>query len=203
MKYFHEKATPDNLDVYVKDIIEKNSDIKVLLRLEQISDETTYYHSLDVAVIANKMLTAYEEAYNKPGLFNEIREDIIKGALLHDIGKVFIPLGLMLSPKKFTSEEKDIANLHTTLGGVILDGLFSQIVTDITMYHHNPYLLISEDERKTAMIYIIYVADIFEALISARPYKQAYPVDSALGHMENDDIPSNYLSLLKTTLNES
>lgn len=202
MRYCLSKVEYDTLPENIKSIINENNDIKVLLRLEEISDEIMYRHSLNVAYLVDKMMTAYETELDKIGLFAPVRTEIIKGALLHDIGKVFIPLGLMISSKKFSNEEKNIANLHTTLGNVILDGLFSRTVCDITMYHHNPYLLLSEEEAKTAMIYMIYTADIFDALVSDRSYKQAYSIESALECMEKEEIPEIYIGILKNVLSK-
>ena len=109
-------------------------------------------------------------------------------ARLHDIGKVGIPDNILLKPGPLTAEEFEVMKTHTTIGARILAGSKSPLVRlaeEVALNHH---------ERWDGAGYptgfrggaiplsgrIVTVADVFDALTSARPYKRAWSVvDSA------------------------
>lgn len=116
-------------------------------------------------------------------------------APLHDIGKIGIPDKILTKPGKLTSEEWAIMKEHTNIGADILVDLkedlqifgkdFYQMAIDVTRHHHEkwdgsgyPYGLKGEDIPLSARI--IAIADVFDALSSKRPYKEAMPFDEAV-----------------------
>lgn len=113
---------------------------------------------------------------------------IMKAAPMHDIGKVAIPDHILLKPGKLTPEEFEVMKSHAEAGYQILRGSASQmlrIAAGIARSHHEKYdgtgypLGLS-----TGMIplpaRIVAVADVFDALTSSRPYKEAWSVEKAL-----------------------
>ncbi len=108
-----------------------------------------------------------------------------KASRLHDVGKVGIPDHILLKPGALTAEEFEIIKKHTTIGANILghDPVFN-LAREIALHHHerwdgNGYpdgILSRELPLPTR---IVSVADVFDALISWRPYKQPWSINQA------------------------
>jgi putative two-component system response regulator len=106
---------------------------------------------------------------------------------LHDIGKVAVPDNILLKPGPLTTEEFDVMKTHTTVGFEILSGSTSpliQLAAEVALNHHErwdgngyPNGLAAEDIPVSGRI--VTVADVYDALISARTYKRAWdPIDA-------------------------
>jgi putative two-component system response regulator len=106
---------------------------------------------------------------------------------MHDIGKIGIPDSILLKPGKLTGEEFDIIKSHTTIGGKILiqsNAKVLQTAYDIAMTHHEKwngqgYPRGLKKNQIPLIGRIVGIADVFDALTSNRPYKEAYPVNVA------------------------
>ncbi|RJQ16107.1 MAG: HD domain-containing protein [Nitrospiraceae bacterium] len=116
---------------------------------------------------------------------------IRRGALLHDIGKMGIPDSILLKPGKLTHYERQIMECHP---GFALDMLrkidYLKPATDIPYCHHErwdgkgyPRGLKGEDIPLAARIFA--VVDVCDALCSDRPYREAWPRDKAMKHIES------------------
>ena len=112
---------------------------------------------------------------------------------LHDVGKIGIPDRILLKPGKLDQTEFDIMKLHTTIGSKILSEAENFPVIDaggvIALQHHEKwdgsgYPAGLKGEEIDLFARIVSVVDVFDALSSARPYKKAFPLDKALGIME-------------------
>jgi putative two-component system response regulator len=122
------------------------------------------------------------------GLPAEEIELIRRAAPLHDIGKIAIPDSILLKPGLLTLEEMDTVKTHTVLGAKMLSGSSSkilQVAEEIALYHHENwdgtgYTPGLAGKGIPLVGRIVAVADVFDALISERPYKPAWPVDTAL-----------------------
>jgi response regulator RpfG family c-di-GMP phosphodiesterase len=108
-----------------------------------------------------------------------------KASRLHDVGKVGIPDYILSKPDKLTVEEFEIIKKHTTLGANILghDPAF-ELAQKIALHHHErwdgrgyPDGLMAADLPIATRI--VSVADVFDALISWRPYKEAWSIEQA------------------------
>ncbi|MCD2450952.1 DUF3369 domain-containing protein [Methylicorpusculum oleiharenae] len=108
-----------------------------------------------------------------------------KASRLHDVGKVGIPDYILSKPGKLTTEEFEIIKTHTTLGANILghDTAFD-LARQIALFHHErwdgrgyPQGLMSSGLPLAARI--VSVADVFDAMISWRPYKQPWSTQDA------------------------
>jgi putative two-component system response regulator len=109
---------------------------------------------------------------------------------LHDIGKIAIPDHILLKPGPLTPKEYDEIKLHVMVGASILSGGTSpilQMAEQVALTHHerwdgSGYLGLAKLEIPHAAR-IVAVADVFDALISVRPYKSAWPVDKAVAEI--------------------
>jgi response regulator RpfG family c-di-GMP phosphodiesterase len=124
---------------------------------------------------------------------------LIKVAPLHDLGKVGIPDYILNKEGRFTAEERELMNGHPTIGESILAasqseenemGLISTAIK-VAGYHHEkwdgsgyPRKLHGEDIPIEARIMM--VADVFDALISDRPYKKGWTIEEAYNEIINN-----------------
>jgi response regulator RpfG family c-di-GMP phosphodiesterase len=118
-------------------------------------------------------------------------ELIRRAAPLHDIGKIGIPDGILLKPARLRSEEFDRIKAHTTIGAEILSGSASAVLRlaeRIAISHHErwdgrgyPRGLAGEDIPLAGRI--VAVADVFDALTHARPYKEPWPIERAVAEI--------------------
>lgn len=117
---------------------------------------------------------------------------LIKGAFLHDIGKIAISDNILLKPGKLTREEFDIMKTHVVHGVDIVDQYtWLKDARDVVFCHHEkmdgtgyPSGIANGAIPVTARIFAI--ADVFDALTSQRPYKKPMPFDKAMGIMWKD-----------------
>ena len=134
-----------------------------------------------------------------------------KASRLHDVGKVGIPDYILLKSGKLTEEEFEIIKTHTTLGANILghDSAF-ELAQKIAHHHHERWdgsgypdgLLSGELPIATR---IVSVADVFDSLISWRPYKQPWPIPKAretiaegAGTQFDPEVVTAFLQVLDT-----
>ena len=116
-----------------------------------------------------------------------------QAATLHDIGKVGVPDMILLKPGKLTPAEFDIAKRHTTIGGDVLltaakilgDAPFIAYARQITEYHHEkwdgsgyPHGL--KGEAIPFIARVMAIADVYDALVSGRPYKNPMSHEEAV-----------------------
>lgn len=174
--------------------IDSNKAIAINLSEIKASDEYTFKHSVDVATMA-LILARYRN-------FNESQmHDIGIAALLHDIGKTRIPDCILNKPGKLSEAEFEVMKLHSVYSYEILKNTssYNNAICSATLQHHEkmdgsgyPYGL----KRKEIFNYakLISVADIYDALVTDRPYKKAIPAGMAVEIMmamgDELDIPS-------------
>jgi putative nucleotidyltransferase with HDIG domain len=114
------------------------------------------------------------------------------GAFLHDVGKTAVPAEVLNKPGKLTTEEWDLMQKHTTVGDDIVAELqFPWDIRPIVRNHHErwdgagyPDQLAGEGIPLTARI--LCVADVYDALTTARSYRPALSVEESLRIMSRD-----------------
>lgn len=137
---------------------------------------------------------AQREGYCSQVLTDDYVELLIKAAPLHDIGKITVSDAILQKPGRLTAEEFDAMKKHTTEGGRIvaevLKGIeekgYIDIASQVAAFHHEkwdgtgyPNGLRGETIPLSARI--MAVADVFDALVSKRCYKEPMAVDEAFG----------------------
>ncbi len=152
-----------------------------LARAGEYRDEETGNHVCRMARYARLIA---EEL----GLSEEECEDIEYSAPMHDIGKIGIPDEILLKPGAFDENQWERMKQHTVIGHSILsnsDSRYMKMGAVIALNHHEKYDgsgypsgLSGEEIPLVARI--VAVADVFDALMSERPYKKAWPLEDAL-----------------------
>ncbi|MES2261116.1 MAG: HD domain-containing phosphohydrolase [Pseudomonadota bacterium] len=121
------------------------------------------------------------------GLSEAEQEDILNAAPMHDVGKVGTPDHILLKPGRLNDEEMVIMRQHAQVGYDILKGSQArmlQLAAEIALTHHERYDGTGypngyAGEQIPLVGRIVAVADVFDALTSVRPYKQAWSMDDA------------------------
>lgn len=133
-------------------------------------------------ILGGKMMELFPEY----GLTKEDVEMISVASALHDIGKIAMPDNILLKPGKLTNEEFEYMKLHTIKGCEILNNIkdawdeeYSRVSYEICRHHHERYdgsgypdKLSGENIPVSAQI--VSLADVYDALVSKRVYKDAF-----------------------------
>ena len=156
-----------------------NSTLESFIIALDARDTETQTHS---QVVTQFTLTLAEKMGIKD---KEELENIRKGALLHDIGKIGIPDSILKKPGKLTPEEWQIIKQHPVIGYKMIAGIkFLKEAAQIVLHHHehfdgNGYPARLKGNSIPLGARIFAVADALEALISDRPYRKALPIEEA------------------------
>jgi putative nucleotidyltransferase with HDIG domain len=113
-------------------------------------------------------------------------EDLHRGALLHDIGKIGIPAAVLDKPGRLTDEEYDIIKQHPRIGARIVEPIaaYASVLPMVLQHHEHfngrgyPDGVAGEELSLGARI--LAVADVYDALISDRPYRKGMELDKTL-----------------------
>lgn len=147
-----------------------------------------------VVLIAEK---ARQDGYMQDVLTEQYIDILRKAAPMHDIGKIIVPDSVLKKQGKLTPEEFNQIKLHTTEGGRIIQEIigpvqtkeYTQIAVEIATSHHErwdgtgyPHGLSGEAIPLSARIMAL--ADVFDALTTARCYKASMPFKAAIEIME-------------------
>jgi len=146
-------------------------------------DPYTYQHSIRVADYAVQL-------GRRLGLNPDQLRLLRLAARVHDLGKVGVPDAVLLKPRRLTPAEQAEMERHPQLGYEILSE-FSEYgrVRELVLTHHERYDGLGypnrvEGRRLPLMAQIIPVADAFDAMTSARPYREAMSVSAAVRILE-------------------
>src|SRR5919108_3654093 len=146
------------------------------VRALDLRDKETEGHTQRVTVLTHRLARAM-------GVDDGALVHITRGALLHDIGKMAIPDGILLKPGQLTEEERKVIQMHPVYAYEMLSPIdFLVPAIDIPYCHHEkwdgtgyPRGLKSEEIPFAARIFP--VIDVWDALTSDRPYRKAMPHD--------------------------
>lgn len=121
-------------------------------------------------------------------------EELLAAAPMHDIGKIGIPDHILLKPRPLSPEEWAVMRNHPRIGADIIGEHRSTVLRlarEIALGHHEKwdgsgYPQSLAGEAIPASARIVAIADVFDALTTARPYKQAWTVEAALDQLRQD-----------------
>lgn len=166
-----------------KDLVQES--LRTIANIIDTKDEYTRGHSVRVAIYS-RMLA------KKMGLPEHEQERIYYIGLLHDIGKVGIPVAILTKPGRLDDEEYEIIKKHTRLGASIMKD-FSSIegAVDGIRYHHERYDGRGYNEGLKGEEIplegrIICVADSYDAMSSARCYRKSLGYDFILNELKEN-----------------
>jgi GAF domain-containing protein len=134
-------------------------------------------------------------------------ENIRRGALLHDIGKMGIPDSILLKPGTLDEREWEIMRQHPEYAYKLLEPIeYLRPVLDIPYFHHEkwdgtgyPHGLKGAEIPLAARIFAI--VDVWDALTSARPYRPAWSKEKALAHIAEQSKKHFDPAVVETFLN--
>jgi putative two-component system response regulator len=168
-------------------------------------NEETGQHMRRVGILSALLALSLDRPWGEVGL-------IRLAAPLHDIGKIAIPDHILKKPGKLTRAEFDQMKAHTSIGHQILGAGpsdVSRVAAQIALSHHERWdgtgypqglggIRIPFPARITA------IADVFDALTHARPYKEAWSLEKALETIEEEcgrqfdpELVPAFLSLIR------
>lgn len=174
--------------------------IIMLADIVENRDQSTGDHIRKTAAYTKVILEKMREmGYHKDLLTDEYISYVVKSAPLHDIGKIQIPDAILNKPGKLTDEEFEIMKKHTIAGKNIIEQTIStmpeadylQEAMNLTYYHHEkwngkgyPCGLVGEEIPLSARV--MAVADVFDALVSRRCYKEPFTFEKAMEIIQKD-----------------
>jgi HD-GYP domain-containing protein (c-di-GMP phosphodiesterase class II) len=176
------KATVSTI---VDDIIQ-NKDVMVNVIDLKVYDDYTYYHSLNVAILAVAIGLGI-------GLNRETLNALGISAVLHDIGKRFVPKDILEKKGSLTAEEFDVIKEHSQIGySYIRENLNLSSVSNVAILQHHErydgsgYPFGKKEQNITPFARILSVVDVYDALTSKRPYHEPRLPHLALEYIEQE-----------------
>lgn len=166
--------TSTNIADSLMSAIQENDAMAVDISALKTSDEYTFKHSVDVATIA--MIVAKNIGMSK----DEVLEIGVTG-LLHDVGKTKIPPEILNKPGRLDDAEFEIMRQHSVYGYHIIKerpDLPDEVKLGVLQHHEKinatGYPLALPADKICPYAKILAVADIYDALVTERPYKSAF-----------------------------
>lgn len=180
---------------YLKEIDELISSVKfseennrkflqMLVYIIDFRSEYTVIHTLATTIFAQElgdiMHISSRDKYN-----------LYYGALLHDIGKIAIPLSILEAPGRLAPKEMDMMKKHVEITNHILTGIVDDEIREISIRHHEKidgtgYFRRLTGEQLDIPQRIVAVADIISALYGKRSYKEAFEVGKIKSIIQSD-----------------
>jgi putative nucleotidyltransferase with HDIG domain len=184
-------------------VIFRQESIKALLRTLSARDPYTGHHSNRVTNIALTFARSL-------GLGPQDMEALSNAGYLHDIGKIGVSDSILLKPGPLTPEERAVIETHPLIGEKIVEPLgFKSQERDLILLHHErwdgqgyPHGL--QGSSIPYLCRLLALADVYDALSSDRPYRQAFTSSEALAEIEaqagrqfDPDLTRKFVQLVK------
>lgn len=164
----------NNIASNLMNAINSTDVIAVDISALKTSDEYTFKHSVDVATMS--MVLAKQQGLSQKQIY-----EIGVAGLLHDIGKTKIPLDILNKPARLTDEEFAVMKQHPVFGYRMIKDRdeFSNEICMAVLQHHEKmnskgYPVGFPSDKITQYARILTIADIYDALVTERPYKSAF-----------------------------
>lgn len=162
----------------------KDANIETIMRLSVAAE----YRDDDTAEHIRRISSTSALVAGAMGLSEDNVERIRHASPMHDIGKIGVPDAILGKPGKLTSQEREIVEQHSVCGAKILANPQSELMImaqQVARWHHErwdgqgyPDGLHGENIPLAARI--VGLVDVFDALVTKRCYKDAFPLDVAI-----------------------
>lgn len=173
----------DTIDGTTQSLIDglsSNKDILINIADIKMYDDYTFHHSLSVAIMA--IAIGMELGFN-----NTMLKELGLAGLLHDIGKVAVPIEIITKPGRLTKEEFDIVKMHPVHAAnhfkerhLVNENIFNGIVGHHEKLDGSGYPNNLKGDQIHPYARILAVADVYDALTSNRPYRVPNPPNEAI-----------------------
>ncbi len=190
----------DNAQLYQKLFRSEQAAINALASLSEYRDDDTGDHVFRVRRYVDETIAILDER----GLYQDsmgtgFKERAGIASLLHDVGKVAVPDAILWKPGRLNPDEVRIMRRHVDVGRQILasaannadDSSYLRTSVEIAGFHHErwdgkgyPHGLKGEEIPLSPRI--VAIADVFDALTSDRPYKQAWPIEEVIALLKEE-----------------
>lgn len=181
--------------------IQENNEflISALSSVVEFRSSETGEHIRRIKYFTRILLKYLAKYFPKYGITDTQINEIARASALHDIGKIGIPDSILLKPGKLTDEEFETMKTHTTIGCDMLkkfkkeeDNEFYRYCYDICRYHHerwdgNGYPDHLAGDEIPIWAQVVSIVDVYDALISERVYKAAFPHTVAYEMIQNGE----------------
>ena len=166
--------TTANIADTLMSAIQENDAMAIDISTLKTSDEYTFKHSVDVATIS--MIVA-----KKMGMSDHAVHEIGIAGLLHDLGKTKIPLEILNKPARLDDDEFAVMRQHPVFSYRMIQNnpdLSDEIKLAVLQHHEKingmGYPMAASGANITPYAKVLSVADIYDALVTERPYKSAF-----------------------------
>ena len=176
-------ANAQKLVEEINDSVSRNPGALVSLARLKTADDYTYMHSVAVCALMialSKQLGLSEQETRRAGI----------AGLLHDLGKMLVPMEVLNKPGKLTDEEFAIIKKHPEEGHRLLFGNpgADEVMLDVVLHHHEKidgtgYPKGLKGEEISLFAKMGAVCDVYDAITSNRPYKAGWPPSESLRKM--------------------
>jgi hypothetical protein len=168
----------------------RSTQLEVIHRLAQATES----RDQETGMHLERMSRLCEQLGLAMGMTPTEAETLRNASLLHDVGKIGVPDAILLQPGALSPEDREVMRRHTTIGANIVSGSSSpvmQMAEQIALTHHErwdgcgyPQGLAGEEIPLTGRICA--VCDVFDALLSQRPYKEPWSYQDALAELRRE-----------------
>ena len=176
-------ANAQKLVEEINDSVSRNPGALISLARLKTADDYTYMHSVAVCALMialSKQLGLSEQETRRAGI----------AGLLHDLGKMLVPMEVLNKPGKLTDEEFAIIKKHPEEGHRLLFGNpgADEVMLDVVLHHHEKidgtgYPKGLKGEEISLFAKMGAVCDVYDAITSNRPYKAGWPPSESLRKM--------------------
>jgi putative two-component system response regulator len=210
----------EQIELYAEQIVRlQNGIVFTIADLVEDRDKVTGGHiertSHYIKILTDTMITK--------GLYLEEMigwnlDTVVASARLHDVGKIFVPDLILNKPGKLTDEEMDKMRLHTIYGERIIDDMIARTGQALFLYHAklfagyhhehwdgNGYPYGKKGKEIPLQGRIMAIADVYDALISERPYKKAFSCEETEAIIQKDSglsFDPNIIEIFNEVKNE-
>lgn len=178
LEHYNDSAFIDALTLIPFTQTEIDQFVKMAIYVMDFRSRYTVTHTITTATISKEIAI-------RMGLSDDIVQKIVCGAMLHDLGKIGIPVEILEYEGRLNDEQMNIMRSHVVLTQAILNGLIDDEIIQISLRHHEKlngsgYPKGLTESELTLPQRIVAVADIVSALTGRRSYKKAYTKETTL-----------------------